>query len=224
MGKIRIQNTEKFIKVNNIFCIGRNYVDHIKEMNNSDIPKIPMVFIKPNSAIINDGGYVEIPKYEGKEISENLHYEAELVIVISRYGKNIDEHEAGKYILGYAIGLDMTLRDLQDNSKKNGTPWAVSKGFFSSAPVSDIILRDSLINPMKIDLKLIHNDIEKQHSNTKLMIFNIYKLISYISSIFSIQKYDLIFTGTPAGVGRVVYGDNLVATLDNKLKLTVKVK
>jgi 2-keto-4-pentenoate hydratase/2-oxohepta-3-ene-1,7-dioic acid hydratase in catechol pathway len=224
MNKLRIHDTEKFIKVNNIFCIGRNYVDHIKEMNNSDIPKIPMVFIKPNSAIVNDEGFVEIPKYQGKEISENLHYEVELVVVISRNGKNIDEHKAEKYILGYAVGLDMTLRDIQDISKKNGTPWSVSKGFYSSAPVSDILLKSSSFNPMKIALKLVQNGVKKQHSNTELMIFNIYKLISYISSIFLLNKYDIIFTGTPAGVGKAISGDRIEAILDDKLKLSVKVK
>ncbi len=223
MTKIRIHETEKYIKVNNVYCVGRNYVDHIKEMNGSNISELPVIFIKPNSSIINDGGVVEIPKYSDKYISENLHYEVELVIVISRNGRNIPENESEKYILGYAVGLDMTLRDIQDNSKKNGTPWAISKGFISSAPVSDILLKSPTISPMKFELNLLQNNIKKQHTNTSLMIHNIYKLVSYISSIFSIQKYDLIFTGTPRGVGKAFSGDKIVATLDNKLKLSVKV-
>ena len=223
MSKIRIHKTEKYIKVNNIYCVGRNYVDHINEMNGSIFSELPVIFIKPNSSIINDGGVVEIPKYSDNYISENLHYEVELVIVISRNGQNIPENETEKYILGYAVGLDMTLRDIQDDSKKNGTPWAISKGFLSSAPVSDIILKNPSLNPMKFELILFQNNIKKQHANTSLMIHNIYKLISYISSIFSIQKHDLIFTGTPVGVGKAISGDKIVAKLDKKLKLSVKV-
>lgn len=223
MSKLKIKNTSKFIKVNNIYCIGRNYVDHIKELNSGDIPEFPLVFLKPNSAIVNDGAKICIPEYKHEAISKEMHYEAELVIVISKNGKDISEEKAKNYILGFAVGLDMTLRDIQKKAKISGTPWLLAKGFFNSAPISDILLKKSLINPMDTELKLYQNSIEKQHSNTSLMIFNINKLISYISSIFSVKKGDLIFTGTPCGVGRAISGDKLKATLGDELELEVEV-
>jgi len=223
LSRIKIKNTKNYIKVNNIFCIGRNYVDHIKELNSGDIPVTPIVFLKPNSAIISAGKKIKIPEYQGKAISDNMHYEAELVIVISKDGNDIPEEIAEDYILGFAIGLDMTLRDIQTEAKKKGNPWSVSKGFYCSAPISEIILKNKNFDPMNTEIKLIHNTIEKQHSNTNLMIFNIYKLISYISSIFSLRKGDLIFTGTPAGVGKVNSGDKMTAILGNFLKLEIEV-
>ncbi|MDD5361510.1 MAG: fumarylacetoacetate hydrolase family protein [Ignavibacteria bacterium] len=220
---IKIAGSNEHFEVNNIYCIGKNYLDHIKEFGQTSAPEKPVVFLKPNSAIIGDGESINIPVWEGKPISNSVHYETELVVAIGKNGSKIPENEAEEFIFGYAIGLDMTLRDVQSEAKKSGLPWTAAKGFHSSAPISNIIRADKKINPMDLNLKLEINGIEKQHGNTSLMLFNICKLISYISSIFYIQKGDLIFTGTPEGVGEVIRGDNLHAVLGNNL-LNLKVK
>jgi 2-keto-4-pentenoate hydratase/2-oxohepta-3-ene-1,7-dioic acid hydratase in catechol pathway len=221
---IKILDSEELFEVNNVYCIGKNYLDHIKEFGQASAPEKPVVFLKPNSAVIGEGESIKIPAWEEKPISNSLHYETEFVAAIGKDGGNIPENEAKNYIFGYAVGLDMTLRDVQAEAKKAGLPWTAAKGFHSSAPVSRIVRADNGINPMDLDLKLEINGTEKQHGNTSLMLFNIYKLISYISSIFYIQKGDLIFTGTPEGVGEVRSGDNLHAALGNNLlNLNVKV-
>ncbi len=221
---LKIKDSDELFEVNNIFCIGRNYLDHIKEFGQTEKPEKPVVFLKPNSAIIESGQKIAIPEYEGRKISKSLHYETELVVAIGRNGKNISEESAEEHIFGYAIGLDMTLRDIQNEAKQKGYPWTTAKGFHTSAPLSEIIRRNDSINPMNLDLELEINNVRKQFGNTSVMIFNIYKLISYISSIFSLQKGDLIFTGTPAGVGEVDPEDLLEATLGNGLlKLIVEV-
>ena len=167
---------------------------------------------------------IKIPVIDGKNISENLQNEIEFVIAISKDGENIPEDKAEEYIFGYAIGLDMTLRDVQSNAKEKGLPWSVSKGFTTSAPISEIIPKELVKNPMNLDFDLYVNDNRIQFTNTSLMIFNIYKLISYISNIFSITKGDLIFTGTPAGISKLKSGDKLKAKLENYLTLEIQVE
>ena len=213
--RVKIKDSDELFEVNNIFCIGKNYLDHIKEFGQTEKPEKPVVFLKPNSAIIESGQKISIPEYEGRKISKSLHYETELVVAIGRDGNNIREDRAGEHIFGYAIGLDMTLRDIQNEAKQKGYPWTTAKGFNTSAPLSEVIRRKDSINPMNLDMELEINNIRKQFGNTSVMIFNIYKLISYISSIFSLQMGDLIFTGTPVGVGEVNPGDMLEATLGN---------
>ena len=221
---IKILNSKKKFEVNNVYCIGKNYFEHIKEFGGNKVPEKPVVFLKPNSSIDNDGKTIKIPEYNGKPISELLHYETEFVIAISKAGLNIPEEEAKDYILGYCIGLDLTLRDVQNVAKTAGLPWTLAKGFYKSAPVSDIILANAEINPMNLEFELHINNIRKQFTNTSEMIFNIYKLIHYISSIFSLCKGDLIFTGTPSGVGKINTGDLLEARLCKLLSLNLKVK
>ena len=223
MPGIKIHNTNKSIKVNNIFCVGKNYYEHIEELGGNAKPGEPIIFLKPNSSVIHNKETVSIPVINKKSISNDLQQELELVIVISKNGKDISEENAKDFILGYAIGLDMTLRDVQSEAKKNGNPWAVSKGFFTSAPVSEIILKKLVKDPMNLELSLFINEIRKQIINTGLMLFNIYKLISYISSVFSIQKGDLIFTGTPKGVSKLKRNDVIKAKLDKYINLEVRV-
>lgn len=224
MNKIRIKNTNQFIIPNNIYCIGKNYVDHIKELGGSKIPKKPVIFFKPNTSIVTGEPEIIIPEIHGRPISESLHYEAELAVIISGTCYKIKENEADNYIKGYAIGLDMTLRDIQSEAKANGLPWATAKGFYTSAPISEIILKEKISDPMNINLKLEINGALKQFSNTSLMIFNIYKLISYISNIFYLKENDIIYTGTPSGVGEVKSGDKLRASLDNYITLNARVQ
>ena len=220
---IKIKNSNDFFEVNNIYCIGKNYLEHINEFDNKEIPKDPVVFLKPNSAILDNHEKIIIPAINGKNISENLQNEVEFVIAISKDGENIHEDKTEEYILGYAIGLDMTLRDVQSKAKEKGLPWSVSKGFKTSAPISEIIPKELVKNPMNLDFDLYINDKRIQFTNTSLMIFNIYKLISYISNIFSIAKGDLIFTGTPAGISKLNSGDKLKAKLEDYLTLEVQV-
>lgn len=214
---IKIKDSNELFEVNNVFCIGKNYLDHIKEFGQTEKPEKPVVFLKPNSAIIESGQKIKIPVYEGRKVSESMHYETELVVAIGKEGKNIREESADEHIFGYAIGLDMTLRDIQNEAKKKGNPWATAKGFQTSAPISEIIRKNETINPMNLDLELKINNTRKQFGNTSVMIFNIYKLIAYISSVFCLEEGDLIFTGTPEGVGEVKRGDALNAVLGNGL-------
>jgi 2-keto-4-pentenoate hydratase/2-oxohepta-3-ene-1,7-dioic acid hydratase in catechol pathway len=220
---IKIKNTNNYFEVNNIYCIGKNYFEHIKEFENYEIPEEPVIFLKPNSSIIHSKEKVKIPVLNGKQISSNLQNEVEFVIAIAKDGENVLEDKADEYILGYAIGLDMTLRDVQSVAKKKGLPWSVSKGFMTSAPVSEIIEKLYINNPMDLKFELCINNNRIQFTNTDLMIFNINKLISYISSIFSISKGDLIFTGTPAGITNVKDGDVLKASLEDYINLEVQI-
>lgn len=199
------------LQVNNIFCIGRNYALHAQEMGSS-VPGEPMVFLKPNSAILFNGGTVRLP-----EQSSDVHHEVELVIAIGKTGRHIQSKEAGSYIAGLAIGLDFTARDIQSAAKKAGKPWTVSKGFDTFAPVSDFLPSESAPDPDDLEIALQVNDKIVQSGNTKEMIFSVVELICYLSTLFTLQPGDLIFTGTPEGVGPVVQGDKLTANLNKDL-------
>jgi acylpyruvate hydrolase len=214
-------STEKF-EVNNIFCVGKNYLAHIKEFGQAKAPKEPLIFFKPNNSIVCDGENIEIPVVNGNKISANVHYETEMVIAIGKDGSNLSEKEVEEYIFGYAIGLDLTLRDKQNEAKKSGFPWATSKGFRNSAPIGKIIPKSEIKDPMNCEIELKINNNRKQFSKTDLMILNIYKLISYISTIFGISRGDLIYTGTPEGVGQLNPGDKLKAIISNKYELNVR--
>ena len=220
---VKIKNSDELFEVNNVYCVGKNYLDHIKEFENYEIPKEPVIFLKPNSSIITGGEKVKIPCLDEKSISDNLQNEVEFVIAISKDGEDIQEDKANEYIFGYAIALDMTLRDVQSKAKEKGLPWTVSKGFKTSAPISEIIQKDAFKNPMNINFDLSINSNRIQFSNTNLMIFKINKLVSYISSIFSISKGDLIFTGTPSGMTKLKHGDILEASLENYLNLRIQI-
>jgi acylpyruvate hydrolase len=204
--------------VGNIFCLGRNYAAHAKEMN-AETPEFPIIFLKPSSAILNDGERIVIPS-----ISKELHHEVEMVVAIGVKGKNISRHEAMNHVQGYAVGLDMTLRDVQAEAKKKGLPWSVAKGFDTSAPLSRFVDRRRVINPHALDISLKVNGEKRQYSNTGNMIFSIEDMIAYISSIFTLEVGDLIFTGTPEGIGQVVSGDRLEAALESVGTLQVSVQ
>jgi acylpyruvate hydrolase len=207
MSRILFHGSGKSFSVGKILCLGRNYADHAKEMSAS-VPESPIVFLKPSSAIIHDENVV-IPR-----ISVDVHHEVEMVVVIGKRGTNVRRESAYDYIEGYAVGLDMTLRDIQTEAKKNGLPWTVAKGFDTSAPVSCAVEKAKISNPHSLDLSLKVNGITRQHSNTGKMIFKIDFLVSYLSSIFTLEPGDLIFTGTPEGVGPIQAGDILEAELE----------
>ncbi len=217
MRTIKLEGSTEPILVEKIFCIGRNYAAHAAEMN-SEVESNPVVFLKPTTALIQNGGRIEIPP-----IARELHHEVEMVVLIGKGGKNIQKASAYDHVAGYAVGLDMTLRDVQAEAKKKGLPWTVAKGFDTSAPISSVIDKSKIENPHDLDITLKVNGKVRQHSNTKLMKFQIDTIISYLSTIFTLERGDLIFTGTPDGVSAVVAGDVLEAELQSVGAIRVSV-
>jgi 2-keto-4-pentenoate hydratase/2-oxohepta-3-ene-1,7-dioic acid hydratase in catechol pathway len=205
------------ISIGKLVCLARTYKKHAFEMK-TELTTDPLLFLKPNSSIIFNGGSIIIPK-----ISNCLHHEVELGVVIEKKCKNILQKEAFNYVLGYLIALDITARDLQSEAKRNGWPWTISKGFDTFAPISEVVLKDKIPNPNNIDLTLKVNGKIKQSSNTKNMIYSIERIIEFISEIMTLQKGDLILTGTPEGVGEISEGDIIKAELGNKCSLEVTV-
>jgi len=189
----------------NIFCIGRNYVAHARELQN-DVPDQPLVFLKPTSSIIYDGDTIQLPPQ-----SQNVHHEIELVAAIREGGKDIPKEQALKHVAGYAVGIDVTARDVQQKAKDNRHPWTVAKGFDTFAPLGTFVTADHITNPQNIDLQITVNGKTRQSDNTSLMIFPVAELISYLSTIFTLQAGDLIFTGTPKGVSPIKSGDHINA-------------
>lgn len=204
------------LSVRTIYCIGRNYAAHARELNNP-VPGEPVVFIKPASSIVPDGASIVIPPQ-----SKDVHYEAELVLAIGKLGKNIPVDEAMSYVSGYALGIDVTARDLQQIAKDKSLPWSVAKGFDTFAPLSDFIDTSSLPDPHAIEYTLDINGERRQHGMTSHMLFPIPFLVHYLSGIFTLYPGDIVYTGTPEGVGKLNTGDKLHATL-NGTDLTLKV-
>jgi 2-keto-4-pentenoate hydratase/2-oxohepta-3-ene-1,7-dioic acid hydratase in catechol pathway len=206
------------LPVGKILCLGRNYPEHIKEMK-AEAAVTPVVFIKPSTALVEGGGSVVIPPF-----SSDVHHEVELVVVIGRDGRDISEEKAMEHVAGYAVGLDMTLRDVQADAKKRGLPWSVAKGFDTSAPLSRAVRRGEVSDPHALAIELRVNGTVRQSSSTKHMIVRIPGIIAYCSSVFSLEAGDLIFTGTPEGVGRVIPGDRIDAHIESVGSLTVGVR
>jgi 2-keto-4-pentenoate hydratase/2-oxohepta-3-ene-1,7-dioic acid hydratase in catechol pathway len=188
-----------------IFCIGRNYPEHVHEMQ-SEIPKKPVIFLKPASSLVPAGGQIRFP-WHGKI----LHHEAEVVILIGKKGRAGSEAEARTYIGGISLGIDLTLRDVQWRLKAKGLPWESAKAFDQSAPVGDFRAYDTAIDLADIDFACRVNDEVRQQGNTGDMIFSIEKLIVALSEIWELLPGDLIYTGTPAGVGLLEPGDAIQA-------------
>jgi 2-keto-4-pentenoate hydratase/2-oxohepta-3-ene-1,7-dioic acid hydratase in catechol pathway len=201
-----------------IICIGRNYLDHAKELGNK-IPTSPLFFLKPDTAIQPKGHPFFIPDF-----SNNIHFEVELVVKISKNGKNIDEKFAHKYYNEIGIGIDFTARDIQEECKKNGLPWERAKGFDGSAQISNEFINKELLILNDINFSLSLNNSIMQTGNSKKMIFSFDQIISYISKYFTLKAGDLIYTGTPSGVGKVERGDSLRCFINSNEMLKVNVK
>ena len=194
------------IPVRTIYCVGRNFIDHAAEMK-SPIPAEPIIFLKPLSSICFNHDVVNIPS-----ASLNVHYEGEIVITIGKKGKNILEHEATNYIGGIGCGIDFTARDIQQKAKKQGLPWSISKGFENFAPISNFEPFDhSKLAEYQIMLSV--NKEVKQKGELKDLIFTIPYLVCYLSKINTLYPGDLIFTGTPKGVGQVKEDDKITASI-----------
>ncbi len=212
--------TGEQMRVGKILCLGRNYADHAREMG-SAVPTVePVVFLKPATAIIADGGAVVIPTW----LSQEVHHEVELVVAIGIGGREIPVERALDHVLGYAVGLDMTLRDVQSKAKSAGEPWSVAKGWDTSAPLSTVTPRDQISDVQALEITLEVNGQRRQSSNTGDMIFPVADTIAYLSRIFTLEPGDLIYTGTPAGVGPVRPGDELVASVPGVGRLHVRVE
>ena len=201
-----------------IICIGRNYANHIKELEN-DIPKEPLFFLKPDTAIQPKGHPFFIPHF-----SHEIHYEVELVIKIDKTGKHIEEQFAHKYYSQIGLGIDFTARDVQKECKAKGLPWEKAKGFDGSAQISRSFIKKSDLILDNIHFSLEKNGEIVQKGNTKEMIFTFDQIISYVSRFLTLKIGDLIFTGTPSGVGQVRAGDKLKGFLSNKEMLKVLIK
>ncbi|MEI8059772.1 MAG: fumarylacetoacetate hydrolase family protein [Ferruginibacter sp.] len=201
-----------------IICVGRNYADHAKELGN-EIPDEPVIFMKPKSALLQSHTPFYYP-----EFSNELHYECELVLRVCKNGKYIQERHASNYYNGITVGIDFTARDIQDELKKKGLPWEKAKAFDNSAAVGKFIDIVPGLNRKNISFTFYKNKELVQEGNSGNMIFSIDALIANISNYFSLNIGDLIFTGTPAGVGECVVGDVLEAFLEKENLLTVEVK
>ncbi|MBX2942020.1 MAG: fumarylacetoacetate hydrolase family protein [Cyclobacteriaceae bacterium] len=202
-----------------IFAVGRNYAEHISELNN-ERPDEPVIFTKPDTAIIRKNAPFYYPTF-----SKDIHYEVELVLKISKEGKAIEEKFAHKYYDCIGIGIDFTARDLQQKAKEKGLPWDIAKGFNGSAPLSDTFFPVSKFKDLNnINFKLEVDGKVKQQGNTSHMLFNFDYIVSYLSKFFTLKTGDLIFTGTPKGVGPVVLGNRLSAYIENEKLLEFEVK
>jgi 2-keto-4-pentenoate hydratase/2-oxohepta-3-ene-1,7-dioic acid hydratase in catechol pathway len=201
-----------------IICIGRNYKDHAKELNNP-VPSEPLFFLKPDTALLLGNEPFYIPDF-----SKEVHYECELIYKINKVGKNISEKFASKYYTEVGLGIDFTARDLQDKCKEKGLPWELAKGFDHSAVVSKFIPLSSLENSDNITFKLDLNGKQVQLGFSKDVIFSIDQIIAYVSQFITLKTGDLIFTGTPAGVGKVTINDQLQGYLEDTLMFDFMIK
>jgi 2-keto-4-pentenoate hydratase/2-oxohepta-3-ene-1,7-dioic acid hydratase in catechol pathway len=201
-----------------IICIGRNYAAHIEELKNEK-PGQPVVFLKPDTALLKSGAPFFYPDF-----STNIHHEIELVLKISKEGKYIQPQFAHRYFEEIGLGIDFTARDLQDQCKAKGLPWEIAKAFNGSAPIGEFKTVAELGDLKNIDFHLEINGELKQKGNTSLMLFDFATIISYVSQFFTLKKGDLIYTGTPAGVGPVQIGDQLIGFIGNEKMLHVEVK
>lgn len=218
MKTIKIKNSPKIITIGKIVCVGRNYAEHIQELGHQQHEK-PVIFLKTTSSVIYDGGEIVCPPY-----SENMHHETELVLLIGKKVKDADYKTAEEAIAGYGIGLDMTLRDVQTELKRKGDPWTISKCFDTSTVLSEFVEKTDYKLTLEETISLKINGEYRQKDQLNKMLHKPFEVVNYISSLMTLEQGDLIFTGTPKGVSKVVNGDKLIAQLDNILKLECSVK
>lgn len=202
----------------NIVCVGRNYADHVREMG-STVLREPVLFLKPSTAYAPEGSPVLVPRY-----CRVLHHELELGVLMGRRARAVPEAAAMDYVAGYALCLDMTARDVQDECKKKGLPWTLAKSFTSSCPVSAFVPKEKIPDPHALRLWLKVNGELRQEGETSSMIFSIPYIISYVSKIITLEEGDLILTGTPKGVGPVKENDEIEAGIDGVVSMRFKVE
>ncbi|WP_242917110.1 fumarylacetoacetate hydrolase family protein [Pontibacter liquoris] len=201
-----------------ILAIGRNYAEHIAELQN-EVPDEPVIFLKPDTAILRHNEPFYYPDY-----TKDIHHEVELILRISREGKEIDPKFAHKYYDAIGLGIDFTARDLQAKAKAKGLPWALAKGFNGSAPVSEFLPLNQFPDLQNINFRLDVNGVTKQKGNSQMMLNNFDAIIAYISRFVTLKTGDILFTGTPEGVGPVQVGDRLEGYVEDKKLLDFEIK
>ena len=212
--------TERF-PVHRIYCVGRNYEEHAKEMGFTG-REPPFFFLKPtDSLVVVEAGQTGQMPYPS--LTHNLHHEIELVVAIGQGGRNISEAQAAQHIYGYAVGLDMTRRDLQNEMKKQGRPWCIGKAFDHSAPIGPITPRDQAGDVNHAEISLQVNGADRQRSHVSKLIWNVAETIAHLSAAWALQPGDLIYTGTPEGVAAVVSGDLLLGQVGGLEPLQIKI-
>jgi len=216
MKTARLSNGKEF-PIGKILCLGRNYVEHIRELGN-ETPEAPLIFIKPSSSVIGEGEAVVIPPY-----SRDCHHEAELALLIGKKGKDIPEDRAMEHIAGYGVAIDLTLRDVQSELKKKGLPWEIAKGFDTACPLSGFTEASRVADPHDLRIRMTVNGETRQNGHTSMMIHRIPAILRHMSACFTLEPGDVILTGTPAGVSRIVPGDRLSAEIPGVAALRVSV-
>lgn len=201
-----------------ILAVGRNYVAHIEELSN-ERPESPVVFLKPDTAVLRNNQPFYYP-----EFSNDIHFEVEIVLKICKHGKHIQEQFAAEYYQEIGIGIDFTARDLQQYAKEKGLPWALAKGFNNSAPISEFYPKNHFGDLQNLNFGLEVDNELRQNGNTSLMLYNFDQIISYMSKFFTLKKGDLIFTGTPEGVGAIKVGNRLKAFIEDQILLDFEIK
>ncbi|MFO7983462.1 MAG: fumarylacetoacetate hydrolase family protein [Desulfuromonadales bacterium] len=208
MHTVKLVGTETSFDVRKIVCLARNYADHVRELGN-EAPDAPILFLKPGTSLVEEGEKVVVPPY-----SQLCHHEVELAVLIGKAGKEIPEGEAMTHVAGYGIGLDMTLRDVQNELKSKGLPWEMAKAFDTSCPLSQFVPTSRISDPHSLDISLKVNGEVRQNGNTSMMTRSIPAIIRAVSEIFTLEPGDVILTGTPAGVGAVESGDLMTAEIE----------
>ncbi|WP_392469832.1 fumarylacetoacetate hydrolase family protein [Sphingobacterium cellulitidis] len=201
-----------------IIAVGRNYIDHAKELNNP-VPEKPVIFLKPDTAVLKDNKDFYYP-----EFSKDVHFEVELVLRVCNEGKHVSKKFAHKYYDAIGLGIDFTARDLQTELKSKGLPWELAKAFDHSAVVGEFIPKENMENLENINFSLLKNEETVQQGNSADMIFDFDSLITFVSKYITLRKGDLIYTGTPAGVGPIQIGDKLEGFLEDKSMFTCQIK
>lgn len=218
---VPVVGSNALFPVHRIYCVGRNYADHAREMG-ADTREAPFFFMKPADAVLPVApGAIGVMPYP--PMTNNLHHEIELVLAIGRAGSEIAVADAMAHVWGYAVGLDMTRRDLQGEAKKQGRPWDTAKGFDQAAPIGAITAASATLIQPDATIELKVNGAARQHGRIDQMIWSVAETIAHLSRFFTLQPGDLIFTGTPAGVGAVVRGDLLEATIQGLETLQLRI-
>lgn len=215
---VGVHDSDDRFAVRRVFCVGRNYAAHAREMGNDPDREQPFYFTKPADAIVDNAVDVPYPPQ-----TDNLHYEGEMVVAIGKAGTDINVNDALEYVYGYGVGIDLTRRDLQTDAKNKGRPWDVAKGFDHSAPCGEIHKVKQVGHIENARIWLSVNGEIKQDSNINKMIWSVAEVIANLSSFYNLQPGDLIYTGTPGGVGRIVVGDSIIVAIDGLTNLETKI-
>ena len=213
-----VRGSDDLFPIHRIYCVGRNYAAHTREMGHDPDRELPFFFQKNPDTIVPNGGNFPYP-----DKSKNVHFEVELVIALSKGGKDIEEIDAKDCIFGYAVGLDMTRRDLQGLAKKSGRPWEVGKAFENSAPCGEVVPKTQISGLKNAQIWLDVNGKSRQNGNINQLIWSIPEIISHLSGLFTLSPGDLIYTGTPSGVGAIIKGDVMKGTVEGVGEITINV-